>query len=381
MDWRVYFSDKLKNFAKKDGRFAQEIREHRFNESKLLSFLEESVVIYSDTFQDPDDEQRQKRLDLSNEILEYLREHGVKAWEGISNQTRRLLETLDIKREDGRDYYFENMNDEYFDKRLAQYLKTVEFLRTNIQVDLPHRLDENEDAIAELRDLPKLSRGQSKRLKELRAEHTRLLLARMWDESSLRYFESIRTEEINMKAKHNSRKAAEDAWRRQANDGPRRDERSDRRQVMTAASGDNRTWEQFSAPLLSRGETELDVEVALAERPGIPYSSNRYMPDGLALNWFVHVAELTQAPTMLTWTTGSPTTRSKCVRVLRKFAPDKHPGASEDEMRKLGVVYAFFKTIVDYYDKEFLPEPIQALFKVLDAMHERVTTLEANFCV
>jgi hypothetical protein len=289
-----------------------------------------------------------------------------------------LLEGLDIKKKDGTNYYYSNWDDEYFVKRLAKYWEIVEFLKTNIQVKLPVKQTENEHGIAELRDMPKLSKGQTKRLKELREEHTRLVLARMRDESSLLHFESIQGEEINFQAKFKSEKAAEDAWRKDYNERTGRDERSDR-QPAPVSSGDNRTWEQFSSPRLSRGETEMDVEVALVERPGVPYSNNRYVPDSLALSWFAHMAGLTRAPTISTWTTGTPTTRAGCVRVLRQFAPDKHPEASEDEIRKLSIVYAFYKTIVDYYDKQFIPEPMQAFFKVMDTMHERVTTLEANF--
>ena len=377
MSWQSFFRDRLKLFAKKDGSFAQDINDHGYPHEALVNFLEESIMVYSDTFQDAEDPQRRNRLVISREIMQYLNEHEAHQ-EGtyISPQTRRLLEQLDdVKREDGTAYYYNTRDEEYFVKRLAKYWSTVEFLRDNVRVNLRLKLRENEDGIAGLREMPKLSKGQTKKLKELREEHTRLILARVRDESSLRHFESIEADEISLQARFNRKKAAEDEWDKRYNGSKERDEPVRREPV---SSGGDRTWEQFSAPRMSRGESELDVEVALAERPGIPYSSNRYVPDGLALSWFAHMAGLTHAPTQLTWTAGAPTTRAKCVRVLRQFAPDKHPDASEDEIRKLGIVYAFYKTIVDYYDEKFIPEPIQALFKVLDAMHERVTTLEAK---
>jgi hypothetical protein len=43
-------------------------------------------------------------------------------------------------------------------------------LKTNIQVTIPLKLEENEDGIAGLRDMPKLSRSQTKKLMELREE-------------------------------------------------------------------------------------------------------------------------------------------------------------------------------------------------------------------
>lgn len=217
MSWQSYFRDRLKLFAKKDGSFAQDINDHGYPREALVNFLEESIIVYSDSFQDVEDQQRRNRLVISQEIMQYLNEHDEAHQEGtyISPQTRRLLEQLDdVKREDGTAYYYNTRDDEYFVKRLAKYWSTVEFLKANVRVNLRLKLGENEDGIVGLRDMPKLSKGQTKKLKELREEHTRLILARVRDESSLRHFESMEGEEVNMQARFNSKKAAEDEWER-----------------------------------------------------------------------------------------------------------------------------------------------------------------------